>query len=287
MELNLNFWKSGNQRAPHKPLLLLFAIGKWSKGKRSFPWLEVEEKVSRLIKLFGGNAKPNVHYPFIRLCNDYDGKIWVVDGELVLGKNGDASLLSLRKHNNIAKFHPDFEKIISIDKEFNKIVSQLIVDNFSPTQFHDILQECELSFADFTLSHGKRRNSEFRQSILDAYGHKCAICDYDIQFRTIIIGVEAAHIQWYNANGPDIVQNGIALCSIHHKLMDYGAIGLNNQFELIAAKGLNGTRDQLDNLIYQFEGKRISLPRSSSDYPGISFLAWQRDEIFKGNKKGV
>ncbi len=37
------------------------------------------------------------------------------------------------------------------------------------------------------------------------------------------IGLEAAHIKWFPAHGPDVVPNGLALCSVHHKIFDLGA----------------------------------------------------------------
>lgn len=30
----INVWKQGEQRAPHKPLLILYALGKWQRGTR-------------------------------------------------------------------------------------------------------------------------------------------------------------------------------------------------------------------------------------------------------------
>jgi putative restriction endonuclease len=31
----LNVWSRGDQRAPHKPLLVLYALGRWSRGETS------------------------------------------------------------------------------------------------------------------------------------------------------------------------------------------------------------------------------------------------------------
>ncbi|MEY2970779.1 MAG: hypothetical protein RLZZ599_1152 [Bacteroidota bacterium] len=73
--MDLNIWKRGAQRAPHKPLLLLYALGRWSNGQHEFPWLEVEEKVGGLIDQFGGNAKPEASNPFVRLRKDLEGKL--------------------------------------------------------------------------------------------------------------------------------------------------------------------------------------------------------------------
>ena len=177
----------------------------------------------------------------------------------------------------------NIEEAINDHTVFNKIVTDLLTQHFADTQFEDILDACGISlYSGFVIKRSKR-DPEFRQSVLDAYGHKCAICDYDIQFRTKIIGVEAAHIQWHNAQGPDIVSNGVALCAIHHKLLDYGAIGFNDDLELVAAHGLHGSRAQLDNLIYDYVGHQISLPRNRIEEPSVEYVRWQRKEIFKGN----
>lgn len=282
MKLGLNIWKRGSQRAPHKPLLLLYALGKWSQGQKQFDWRTVKKEVSLLIEQFGGNAKAEVSNPFIRLRNDLDGKLWVVQGELVLGASDNPSVSALDKNNNTASFHPDFEKELADNNMFDELVNKLLVEHFSETQFEDIISACGLVLIKSVYSKKYKRDPEFRQSVLDAYGHKCAICQYDIKYRTKIIGIEAAHLQWHNSKGPDEITNGIALCSLHHKLLDYGAIGFNDNFELIAAKGLNGSEGQLEYLIYRHEGHQISLPRDPQEKPSIEYIRWQRKEIFKG-----
>ena len=282
MNLDLNIWKRGSQRAPHKPLLLLYAIGKWSNGQRVFEWRSVKKDVSALIEQFGGSAKPEASNPFVRLRNDLDGKLWIVEGDLVLGASENPSVKALNDNNNTARFHPDFEKELSAPNKFDALVNQLLVEHFSETQYEDILSACGLGFNDVIQSNRLKRDPSFRQSVLDAYGYRCAICEYDIQFRTKIIGLEAAHLQWHNSNGPDQVTNGLALCSIHHKLLDYGAIGFNDNLELIAAKGLNGSEAQLDHLISRHEGHQIALPRNEMDEPSVEYVRWQRKEIFKG-----
>ena len=280
--LNLKIWKRGSQRAPHKPLLLLYALGKWSLGQRVFNWLTVKKDVGALIDQFGGNAMPEVSNPFTRLRNDLNGELWIVDGELELGASGNPSINALNTNNNSARFHPSFEDALRDKQVFNRVVNELLIEHFSETQFDDILDACGINLSSGFVVKRSTRDPEFRQAVLDAYGHKCAICDYDIQFRTKIIGVEAAHIQWHNSKGPDVVQNGVALCAIHHKLLDYGAIAFNDDYELIAATGLNGAKSQLDYLIYNHEYKQISLPRNSMSEPSVEYLRWQRKEIFKG-----
>lgn len=69
---------------------------------------------------------------------------------------------------------------------------------------------------------------------------------------------------------------------MHHKLLDYGAIGFNDNYELIAANGLSGSSAHLDYLIYSHEGKQMGLPRNGAEEPSVEYLRWQRKEIFKG-----
>ncbi|MCA9113795.1 MAG: HNH endonuclease, partial [Planctomycetaceae bacterium] len=61
-----------------------------------------------------------------------------------------------------------------------------------------------------------RRDREFRNRVLTAYDHSCAVCGFDVRLGTVVLVVEAAHIQWHQANGPNEERNGLALCSLHH-----------------------------------------------------------------------
>jgi putative restriction endonuclease len=45
----LHTWKRGDRRAPHKPLLLLLAIGAWQSG-RALDWHIVKAELSQLLK---------------------------------------------------------------------------------------------------------------------------------------------------------------------------------------------------------------------------------------------
>jgi putative restriction endonuclease len=49
--------------------------------------------------------------------------------------------------------------------------------------------------------------------VLRAYEYRCAVCAYDGQVRKISVGIEAAHVKWFSHGGPDVVENGLSLCS--------------------------------------------------------------------------
>ena len=55
---NLSIWKRGEERAPHKPLLILMALGQLqSKNKRFLPY-KVRKSLTELLIEFGPAEKP-------------------------------------------------------------------------------------------------------------------------------------------------------------------------------------------------------------------------------------
>ena len=73
----LSVWRRGDQRAPHKPLLLLYALARFSEGRRDLLFSEVEPALRGLLDAFGA-PRPAQHpeYPFWRLQND---GLWTLD----------------------------------------------------------------------------------------------------------------------------------------------------------------------------------------------------------------
>ena len=56
--INLNFWKRGDMRAPHKPLLILYAIGRLKD--RYIPYKDIDKD---LLQMVAERSKPsNVHH---------------------------------------------------------------------------------------------------------------------------------------------------------------------------------------------------------------------------------
>lgn len=275
--LKFNTWKRGVQRAPHKPLLLLYALGRWSYGQREFTWEEVKANVGELIDRFGGSAQRRPEYPFIRLMND---GIWQVDN-VILNASGDMNVSLLNSTNNRARFTPDFEARISDDHVLRSIVVDLVESHFPDSLHEDLLESIQIKEVDeFIITRRKKRDPAFRYAVLDAYDHKCAICGYQIQFNNSWIGIEAAHLQWHNSKGPSAINNGLSLCSIHHKLLDYGAIGLNDNLQILVAADVRG--NDLDFWLFRHEGRSIQLPLNSVHEPRIDYIQWQRKEVFKG-----
>ena len=74
MKLKLNVHQKDGVISPHKPLLLLLALGAL-KEDRDLDWAEVKDRLGQ--KLVDLGYRPHPEYPFLRLQND---QIWEVSG---------------------------------------------------------------------------------------------------------------------------------------------------------------------------------------------------------------
>src|ERR1700746_1963965 len=85
----LNVWKQGDQRAPHKPLLVLYALGRWQQGKTEVTFKEAEPELTSLLREFGPPRRSDPpQHPFWRLQKDGVG-IVKAPAELPLKKGDD------------------------------------------------------------------------------------------------------------------------------------------------------------------------------------------------------
>ena len=68
----ITVWKRGGERAPHKPLLALYAIGRALRGEpRMIDYAQVDRDLGKLLIEFGPRRKSyRPKYPVWRLQND-------------------------------------------------------------------------------------------------------------------------------------------------------------------------------------------------------------------------
>ena len=77
--------------------------------------------------------------------------------------------------------------------------------------------------------------------------------------------------------------NGLALCSLHHKALDVGAIGLarrGNEIELLVSCVVNGRSAAVAQLL---DCRGLPLARAQSPWlaPKPEFVRWHRREVFR------
>src|SRR5438270_13393870 len=84
-------WSRAGERAPHKPLLVLLALGEWVRGNYSVRFSDLVKPLTELLRDFGpSRATDHPEYPFWRLQKD---GVWEVTGSsaIQVGRSGDAS----------------------------------------------------------------------------------------------------------------------------------------------------------------------------------------------------
>ena len=72
----------------------------------------------------------------------------------------------------------------------------------------------------------------------------------------------------------------MALCSLHHKMLDSGVFGLNENMKIQISPRANGP--SIDHYLLPFEQKEIHIPRKKEFYPNPEYVAWHVREVFKG-----
>ena len=177
----------------------------------------------------------------------------------------------------IGRFVPTVQEILLNDSALAEETVSLVLNNHFPDSVHeDILEATGLE----QLQPVKpKRDSRFREEVLRAYGYRCTVCGFDLRLDNVPLALDAAHIRWHQANGPSIVSNGLALCSLHHKLFDRGAFSLSEKFKIEVSARVNGSVGLKEHLA-PFSSNPITLPSVTAARPNQDFVRWHRTEVF-------
>lgn len=274
---NLSIWKKGEQRAPHKPLLMIYALSRVIKDKsdRFISYKEVGESLKQLLIEFGPRRQSyHPEHPFVRLKND---GIWELSAPIDNRSIKDKLLLA----NNVSGgFTSEVFNLLSNNDDLVKEIVYLLLNQHFPESIHeDILEAVGLEFS--SEQTFKKRDPKFRERILRAYGYSCAVCGFNVRLGNSLVGVEAAHIKWHQAGGPDTEDNGIALCSLHHKLFDRGVFTISESRSLLVSEDAHGTFG-FEEWLMKYHGNLIKEPVRKTYEPNNTFLNWHIREVFRG-----
>lgn len=279
---DLTVWKRGDQRAPHKPLLVLYALGRLTQGDHWLLFSDIEDDVTDLLIEFGPPRQSHhPEYPFWHLQSD---DVWIVPEADSLEMRQSASnppKTELREKEARGGFPDNIYQVLCNDPELLREVARLLLSSHFPSSLHeDITTAVGLDLEGTASAH---RDPDFRAQVLQAYQYQCAICGFDLRVGKggAPIGVEAAHIKWKQAQGPDDVSNGIALCALHHKMFDKGALHVTDELHLLVSEAVHGSEPHLSRLRDR-HGDRIHTPQRTTYYPDGEVVAWHVNEVFRG-----
>ena len=282
--------QQGGQRSPHKPLLVLLALGRLAaSGSSELPWSVAETVLAELIAEFGLPSKTgraqSAAYPFTRLRAD---GVWVLDHDVQMDLVGPLAREQVTGH-----LEPSVESALLAEPALIRAAArELVMSNFPETVVPDVLEAVGLDPQEvFGVSDllprpsgaqgERRRDPGWRFAILEAWDRQCAFCGYDGQFAGASVGIEAAHVRWFTFDGPDSLDNGLALCSLHHKLFDLGVLGLSSGLRILLSARFSA-RTPAGRATYDLHGRELS-PRPGTAVPAADHVSWHAQQVFKGD----
>lgn len=281
--------RSRGKRAPYKTLLLLWMIARVADGKPpTIRFRDAEDELKELMTGYRLGRKLAVQYPFVYLAES--SQLWRVNDnsgnnihEMTTPFPPDTSQPrreSVRFLRNEATgcLAPDFAEAIRNENVRSEIVNELLKLQFPEGLHHVMLRDLELE--EYVSYKARRRDSNFRLAVLDAYREQCAFCGFDSRLRDSAIGIDAAHIMMHAQGGKDTVDNGLALCVLHHRLFDRGAMGISDNMLLLVSPLLTGASRSTRQQVSGLESREITTPSSSHELPHVANVQWHRDEIF-------
>jgi putative restriction endonuclease len=279
---SLRTWKRGDERALHKPLLVLYALGRVQcRQHRLVPFASAERPLEALLKEFGPTRKSyHPEYPFWRLQAD---GIWEIPDRAQLQSrqsNTDPPITQLRLASG--GFLAEIDDALRADAQLLRRTAQQLLDAHFPESLHpSILASCNLDLtSDPTVTSGRvARDPNFRIEVLRAYGHRCALCGYHASIDGAVVALEAAHVMWHCYSGPNTVENGLSLCPLHHRVFDLGLVTIRDQRVLVSARVTEGGSSELH--LGRLHGNLLHGPVSG--YPSVSksYSLWHQDRVFK------
>lgn len=205
---DITIWKKGDQRAPHKPLLLLYVLLQYKQAhERLLNYgTEIEAPLFDLLTRFG--PQRTHYYPNIPFWSLQSDGFWQLTNiENCINPIQPSREPTSKKLASCQVYGGFNEQTLQLIKKNTNIIDQL-AEQILSQHFPESVQENLSNRLGFTpVDANKHRDPKFRKIVLRAYNYQCAIFVYDLRYDSISIGLEAAHVKWKQHGGLCIVNN--------------------------------------------------------------------------------
>lgn len=295
----LRQWTRSGTRAPHKPLLFLYALSRFQQdADGELRYSSVEEDLRGLLAEYGPGNRTTPAYPFHHLVSD---GVWEVRTERGPGSPG-TGVRELRATGAAGRLTPELRAALRREPSLLGRMTRVLLDLNFPPSLHGELCDAvglELEEAETGLLSATRRQRDrrMREMVLTAYEYRCAFCGYDGRIGAVPVGLEAAHVRWWAFDGPDDVENGLCLCSLHHKLFDKGVLGLGEGHgaglgeghgaghRILVSQGFVGHSTAAREHVITLAGRPLIGPQPGARPVASAHRSWHTSQVFHGSPR--
>ncbi len=265
-----------------KPLLLLLLVSRIENGQveeNRFDFSDLRRELDTLIRGFGGRPSRSgsrAEQPFSHLRSS---PFWTLRTQRNYESGHTALISDLMDPASYGTFVPSVFCLLRDSDIARARVIDTVLNEWWPETLHPDIRE-ELGLDRLVISRRRRRDQQFTVDVLENFRYSCAMCGFHGVLNGQATGIDAAHVRWHSADGPDSLENGIALCKLHHWAFDKGILGIDDSAVICVA----------DAFVAQVEGglpleslagcPLATRPRSNSI--GDEFLEWHRNNVYLG-----
>lgn len=282
------------------------ALARVQQGEdRLVAYREIEFPLNNLLADYSPSGKSSAQYPFWHLQTD---GLWEIPERDLLEPRkpgGSAKVTSLREHDARGGLPEEHFRLLRGDPALVVEAARTILEAHFPASIHeDLLAAVGLDLEDHAEARSaeaddrqaeddspavgsaeadkRQRDPSFRSEVLMAYNWACAICGFKGWLEGSAFGVEAAHVRWHCHDGPSTIDNGLCLCSLHHKALDRGVIGIDDDYTLLVTPRLEENQ-YTQTQFFWFGGKELAAPRDAQRWPRVAgeYRRWHRENCYR------
>lgn len=299
---------STKHAAPHKPFLLLSVLDLFAEEALDENVIELDP---RLLDLFNGywerimleKRRGNIALPFFHLSSEGFWHLVPQSGSEDVIEVGRRlrTIRQLKDHTRGARLDEDLYALLTSEQPRDILRTTLIQSHFDESVHSDLVEQSSIHVEAFryrrTLLQQARgkdsagegpspevsepvRDQGFRQAIVEAYDHRCALSGIRILTADARTAVDAAHIVPWSESHNDDPRNGLALSKLCHWAFEEGLVTISTEYTILTSPELTApynTTGVLDTL----DGRSPHLPEEKALWPDPEYLEKHYEKKFR------
>ena len=264
-----------------KPLLLLLLVSRIENDRveeNRFQFDDIEKKLDLLIREHGGRPTESGSKPEQPFYHLRTSPFWIVRTQQEYGPGRTALVSDLRRPESYGAFQPKVFRLLRSSGEVRARVVDSILNEWWPETLHGDIRE-DLGLDRLDSRRRAQRDRQFTIDVLENFRYSCAFCGFHAVLNRVATGIDAAHVHWRSLRGPDNVENGIALCKLHHWAFDKGILGIDDEERICIAHVFSAQQDgglPLESLVNRSLAVQPRKPIAKR------FLDWHRNNVYLG-----